>query len=172
MLGPRVDAWRIVRRPPPEDGTGFWHRLATWVMRRPIGVAIELLAGIPSIIYGIWGVYYFKPVMQAYIQPFLIKTLGDTPVVGALFAGPPLGSLIVQLAGWPVKTAHSPVSGLQAPSRAASSAPLRVAATLAKLRFRPPVVPVQLLPRHRTAPSQCSSVCGEPSSISTAWPQS
>jgi phosphate transport system permease protein len=60
-------------------------------LRRPIGVAVELLAGIPSIIYGIWGAYYFKPVMQAHIQPFLIKTLGDTPVVGALFAGPPLG---------------------------------------------------------------------------------
>ncbi|MGE3621819.1 MAG: MMPL family transporter [Acidimicrobiia bacterium] len=38
-LGPRVDAWRIVKRPPPEEGTGFWHRMASWVMRRPIGVA-------------------------------------------------------------------------------------------------------------------------------------
>ena len=36
-------------------------------LRRPIGIAIELLAGIPSIIYGIWGVYYFKPVMQDYV---------------------------------------------------------------------------------------------------------
>jgi phosphate transport system permease protein len=60
-------------------------------LRRPIGVAIELLAGIPSIIYGIWGVYYLKPVMQAYIQPFIIATLGAIPGVGALFAGPPLG---------------------------------------------------------------------------------
>ena len=60
-------------------------------LRRPIGVAIELLAGIPSIIYGIWGVYYFKPFMQAYVQPFLIKTLGFIPGIGALFAGPPLG---------------------------------------------------------------------------------
>jgi phosphate transport system permease protein len=60
-------------------------------LRRPIGVAIELLAGIPSIIYGIWGVYYFKPVMQAYIQPFVIGTLGQIPGVGYLFAGPPLG---------------------------------------------------------------------------------
>ncbi len=60
-------------------------------LRRPIGVAIELLAGIPSIIYGIWGVYYFRPVMQAYIQPFLINTLGNVPGIGFLFAGPPLG---------------------------------------------------------------------------------
>jgi phosphate transport system permease protein len=61
------------------------------VFRRPIGIAIELLAGIPSIIYGIWGVYYFRPVMQAYIQPFLIATLGNVPGIGFLFAGPPLG---------------------------------------------------------------------------------
>jgi phosphate transport system permease protein len=60
-------------------------------LRRPIGVGIELLAGIPSIIYGIWGVYYFRPVMQAYIQPFLINTLGNVPGVGFLFAEPPLG---------------------------------------------------------------------------------
>ena len=51
-------------------------------LRRPIGIAIELLAGIPSIIYGIWGVYYFRPVMQEYIQPFLIATLGNVPGIG------------------------------------------------------------------------------------------
>ena len=61
------------------------------VLRRPIGIAIELLAGIPSIIYGIWGVYYFRPVMQEYIQPFLIATLGEHPGHRHLFAGPPLG---------------------------------------------------------------------------------
>jgi phosphate transport system permease protein len=60
-------------------------------LRRPIGIAIELLAGIPSIIYGIWGVYYFRPVMQSYIQPFLISTLGNVPVIGFLFQGPPFG---------------------------------------------------------------------------------
>ena len=74
-----------------------WHRrfpapsFAGLPLRRPIGVAIELLAGIPSIIYGIWGVYYFRPVMQAYIQPFLISTLGNVPIIGYLFQGPPLG---------------------------------------------------------------------------------
>ena len=69
----------------------FLIELCPPVLRRPIGVAIELLAGIPSIIYGIWGVYYFKPFIQAYAQLFLIGTLSAIPGVGALFAGPPLG---------------------------------------------------------------------------------
>src|ERR1700755_1736859 len=69
----------------------FLTELCWLPLRRPIGVAIELLAGIPSIIYGIWGVYYFRPVMQSYIQPFLISTLGNVPGIGFLFAGPPLG---------------------------------------------------------------------------------
>jgi phosphate transport system permease protein len=69
----------------------FLTELCPPILRRPIGIAIELLAGIPSIIYGIWGVYYFKPVMQGYIQPFLISTLGNLPGIGFLFAGPPLG---------------------------------------------------------------------------------
>jgi phosphate transport system permease protein len=69
----------------------FLTELCPLVLRRPIGIAVELLAGIPSIIYGIWGVYYFKPVMQGYIQPFLISTLGNVPGIGLLFAGPPLG---------------------------------------------------------------------------------
>ena len=63
----------------------FLTELCWLPLRRPIGVAIELLAGIPSIIYGIWGVYYFRPVMQAYIQPFLINTLGNVPGIGFLF---------------------------------------------------------------------------------------
>jgi phosphate transport system permease protein len=60
-------------------------------LRRPIGIAIELLAGIPSIIYGIWGLFVFAPFLQATVQPFLIDTLGNVPVIGALFAGPPYG---------------------------------------------------------------------------------
>ena len=59
--------------------------------RRPLGVGIELLAGIPSIIYGIWGLFVFAPFMQSYVEPFLIATLGRLPLIGVLFAGPPLG---------------------------------------------------------------------------------
>jgi phosphate transport system permease protein len=60
-------------------------------LRRPIGIAIELLAGVPSIIYGIWGLFIFAPVLQETLQPFLIKTLGNVPLIAPLFAGPPYG---------------------------------------------------------------------------------
>jgi len=60
-------------------------------LRRPIGVAIELLAGIPSIIYGIWGLFVFAPFLQTTVQPFLINTLGAVPGLQTLFAGPPYG---------------------------------------------------------------------------------
>ena len=60
-------------------------------LRRPLGVAIELLAAIPSIVYGMWGLLYFGPIFAKYIQPFLAATLGKLPVLGMLFAGPPLG---------------------------------------------------------------------------------
>jgi len=60
-------------------------------LKRPIGIAIELLAGIPSIIYGIWGLFVLAPILQSTLQPFLIDTLGEMPLIGGLFAGPPLG---------------------------------------------------------------------------------
>jgi phosphate transport system permease protein len=60
-------------------------------LRRPIGIAIELLAGIPSIIYGIWGLFVFAPFLQSTLQPFLIKVFGNVPVLSELFAGPPYG---------------------------------------------------------------------------------
>ena len=60
-------------------------------LRRPIGIAIELLAGIPSIIYGIWGLFVFAPFMQGRVQPALIALFGHVPVVSSLFAGPPYG---------------------------------------------------------------------------------
>jgi phosphate transport system permease protein len=59
--------------------------------RRPIGVLVELLAAIPSIIYGIWGLFILAPVLQETVQPALVDTLGAIPILGALFAGPPLG---------------------------------------------------------------------------------
>ncbi len=69
----------------------FLTELCPQWLRRPIGIAIELLAGIPSIIYGIWGLFMFAPFLQATLQPFLINTLGNFPGIGSLFAGPPYG---------------------------------------------------------------------------------
>jgi phosphate transport system permease protein len=60
-------------------------------LKRPLATMIELLAAIPSIIYGIWGLFVFAPFVQQYIQPPIIATLGQVPGIGGLFAGPPLG---------------------------------------------------------------------------------
>jgi phosphate transport system permease protein len=60
-------------------------------LKRPLATMIELLAAIPSIIYGIWGLFVFAPFVQQYIQPAIIDSLGQIPGIGALFAGPPLG---------------------------------------------------------------------------------
>jgi phosphate transport system permease protein len=60
-------------------------------LRRPIGIAIELLAGIPSIIYGFWGLFVLAPFLQATVQPALVQTFAQIPVLSALFAGPPYG---------------------------------------------------------------------------------
>jgi phosphate transport system permease protein len=60
-------------------------------LRRPLGTAIEMLAAIPSIIYGMWGLFVFVPVFQAHVQPLLQKTLGAIPGAGVLFSGPPMG---------------------------------------------------------------------------------
>ena len=57
----------------------FLTELCPMWLRRPIGIAIELLAGIPSIIYGIWGLFVFAPFLQQTVQPFLIDTLGKVP---------------------------------------------------------------------------------------------
>jgi len=69
----------------------FLTELCPQWLRRPIGIAIELLAGIPSIIYGIWGLFVFAPVLQDTLQPFLINTRGNVPMIAPLFAGPPYG---------------------------------------------------------------------------------
>jgi len=60
-------------------------------LKRPLGTAIELLAAIPSIICGMWGLFVFTPLFQAHLQPWLIGTLGGVPGLGVLFEGPPLG---------------------------------------------------------------------------------
>jgi phosphate transport system permease protein len=72
--------------------------LAPEWFRRPVGTAIELLAAVPSIIYGMWGFFVVVPIMAQYIQPTLIDNLGDLPGIGFLFAGPPFGTGILTAA--------------------------------------------------------------------------
>lgn len=60
-------------------------------LKRPLGTAVELLAGVPSIIYGMWGLFVFVPLFADYVQPFLAATLGQVPVIGQLFQGPMMG---------------------------------------------------------------------------------
>ncbi len=67
----------------------FLTELCPHALRRPIGVAIELLAGIPSIIYGIWGLFVLAPFLQQHVQPALISAFKGVPVMSTLFAGPP-----------------------------------------------------------------------------------
>jgi len=69
----------------------FLTSLCPRILRRPLGITIELLAGIPSIIFGVWGLFVFVPFFQLNVQPFLVDTLGSIPVIGAVFAGPPFG---------------------------------------------------------------------------------
>ena len=69
----------------------FLTELCPASLRRPIGIAVELLAGIPSIIYGIWGLFVFAPFLQQYVQPGLIALFANVPVMSSLFAGPPYG---------------------------------------------------------------------------------
>jgi phosphate transport system permease protein len=69
----------------------FLTELCPRFLRRPIGIAIELLAGIPSIIYGIWGLFVFAPFFQAYVQEPVIMALDGVPVLGTLFGGVPYG---------------------------------------------------------------------------------
>jgi phosphate transport system permease protein len=69
----------------------FLTELCPTRLRRPIGIAIELLAGIPSIIYGIWGLFVFAPFLQMTLQPLLIAAFGEIPILSSLFAGPPYG---------------------------------------------------------------------------------
>jgi len=67
----------------------FLTELCPLWLRRPIGIAIELLAGIPSIIYGMWGFFVLGPFLAYTFQPFMIRLFDGVPVLGAIFAGPP-----------------------------------------------------------------------------------
>jgi phosphate transport system permease protein len=69
----------------------FLTELCPMWLRRPIGIAIELLAGIPSIIYGIWGLFVLAPFLQRTLQPALIDWFENVPVLSTLFEGPPYG---------------------------------------------------------------------------------
>jgi phosphate transport system permease protein len=69
----------------------FLTELCPRPLRRPVGIAIELLAGIPSIIYGIWGLFVFAPFFQSTIEPWLIDRFADIPLLQDVFAGPPYG---------------------------------------------------------------------------------
>lgn len=69
----------------------FLTELSPLIIKRPIGIAIELLAGIPSIIYGIWGLFVLAPFLQVNVQPWIIDTFADVPILSSLFAGPPFG---------------------------------------------------------------------------------
>ncbi len=65
--------------------------LAPGWLKRPIGVAIELLAAIPSIIYGMWGLFIFAPLFASTLQPWLTEHMGSWPLLGSLVEGPPMG---------------------------------------------------------------------------------
>jgi phosphate transport system permease protein len=69
----------------------FLTELSPKWLKRPVGVAIELLAAVPSIIFGIWGLFVLAPLLQQMVQPWLIHTLGPLPWIGRLFKGPPFG---------------------------------------------------------------------------------
>jgi phosphate transport system permease protein len=69
----------------------FITEVAPNFLKRPIGAAIELLAAIPSIIYGMWGLFTLAPIMADYIEPTLQNTVGRLPIIGILFEGTPMG---------------------------------------------------------------------------------
>jgi phosphate transport system permease protein len=94
-----TSALALVAAVPVSFGIAFYlTELAPEWLRRPVGVAVELLAAIPSIIYGIWGFFVIAPVMAEFVQPWAIDTVGEIPLIGALFQGPPFGTGILTAA--------------------------------------------------------------------------
>jgi phosphate transport system permease protein len=69
----------------------FLTEICTPKLKRPLGTAVELLAAIPSIIYGMWGLFVFAPLFAETLQPFITKTLGSLPLIGIVFQGAPMG---------------------------------------------------------------------------------
>ena len=69
----------------------FLTELSPRWMRRPLGIAVELLAGIPSIIYGMWGLFVFAPLFGDYLEPWINDHIGAMPLIGPFFSGPPMG---------------------------------------------------------------------------------
>lgn len=69
----------------------FLTELSPRWMRRPLGIAVELLAGIPSIIYGMWGLFVFAPLFGDHIEPWINTHIGSMPMIGSFFSGPPMG---------------------------------------------------------------------------------
>ncbi len=68
----------------------FLNEVCPTALRAPVASAVELLAGMPSIIYGMWGLFVFVPFMSDHVEPWLTDHLGPLPVIGFLFDGPPL----------------------------------------------------------------------------------
>jgi len=78
---------------PVAFGVAFYlTELAPVWLRRPVGTAVELLAAVPSIIYGMWGFFIIAPAFAQYVQPTIIDTVGELPLIGFLFQGPPFGT--------------------------------------------------------------------------------
>jgi phosphate transport system permease protein len=69
----------------------FLTELSPRWLRRPLGIAVELLAGIPSIIYGMWGLFIFAPLFADHVEPWLNDNIGTWPILGPFFSGPPMG---------------------------------------------------------------------------------
>src|SRR5262245_51797609 len=69
----------------------FLTELSPRWLKRPLGVAIELLAAVPSIVYGMWGLLVFGPILARFVQQPMQALFGNVPLIGALFSGPPVG---------------------------------------------------------------------------------
>ncbi len=69
----------------------FLTELSPRWLRRPLGIAVELLAGIPSIIYGMWGLFVFAPLFADHLEPWISSHIGIMPLIGPFFSGPPMG---------------------------------------------------------------------------------